>query len=416
MDQDAIKKERMYDLDWLRVIAIIILLFFHAGMVFISWTWYFMQDSQTSVFLDEMTLFFSHWRMALLFFISGAGTLFALGFRSGPIYLRERVKRLLIPLAFGVFIIIPPQIYFELVKHGWEFSSYLEFNQRYFEGGLYPLGDLSWHHLWFIGYLLLYSIIGFPVFLFLRSKSGKRIVNAIASFIEPSGRIYLLAIPLMVIQVALRDKFSGFHNLVDDMANFTFFFLFFLYGYIICSNSNLWDSIQKQRHVSLIMGVVTFLVLFFTRIYDIDMGYTPYWIIQTCVAWFWVLAILGYGRQHLNFNNKFLKYANEGIYPFYILHQTVLIVFAYYVIQWDMPVMFKYVILSVVTLGVCILLYDLVIKRNNITRFLFGMKPIPANSYHYSKPTPDAVSSDSTENSIINNKIYYQKERIQNEV
>jgi peptidoglycan/LPS O-acetylase OafA/YrhL len=370
------KKERRHDLDWLRVIAIILLLYFHTGMVFISWSWYFMQDTQTSFVFDEITLFLSHWRMALLFLISGAGTLFALSYRSSFQYTKERMKRLLIPLIFGILIIIPPQIYYELVKHGWQFSDYLEFNKRYFEGGLYPLGDFSWHHLWFIGYLLLYSIIGLPVFMYFRSERGEKLLVKLASWIAPTGRIYLLAIPLMIVQVWLQDKFTGFHNLVDDMANFTFFFLFFLYGFIICSNDILWESIRKQRRVSLIIAVVTFAVLFLSRNLKFDLGYVSYWIIETIVAWTWVMAILGYGRQYLNFRTKFLNYANEGIYPFYILHQTVLIVLAYYVIQWSIPIAVKFIVLSTATLTICVLIYDLIIKRNNVTRFLFGMKPI----------------------------------------
>jgi glucans biosynthesis protein C len=395
------KTERMHDLDWLRVIAIILLIFFHVGMVFISWTWYFMQDVETSPILDEATLFLSHWRMALLFLISGAGTLFALGYRSHTKYVKERFIRLLIPLLFGIFIIIPPQIYFELLDQGWVFSDYFEFSQRYFEGGLYPLGDFSWHHLWFIAYLLLYSMLGLPVFMYFRSENGKKLLGKLAKIIEPNGRIYLLMIPLMIVQVGLRDKFSGFHNLVDDMANFAYFFLFFLYGFIICSNSILWDSIQRQRRTSLIIAVSSFAVLFFARLNDFDLGYVFYWIVETVVAWTWVMAIIGYGRQYLNFKNKFLAYANEGIYPLYILHQTVLIIVAYYIIQTGLPIAAKFIIISGVTFVVCIGLYDLIIRRNNATRFLFGMKPLPDS---YLKEKREAFKAQS-----VNFKIFERK-------
>lgn len=369
------KKERRHDLDWLRVLAIILLLFFHSGMVFISWTWYFMQDSHTSWILDEFTLFLSHWRMALLFMISGAGTLFALGFRSGGKYIKERSYKLLIPLVFGILIIIPPQIYYELVNHGREFSNYFEFKYQYFRGGLYPLGDFSWHHLWFIGYLFLYSCLALPIFLFLRSERGKHCISVAADFLKKNGTIYLLVIPLIIIQILLRNKFSGFHNLIDDMANFSFFFLFFVYGFIICSNQNLWDAIEKQRLSSLLLGLISFAILQIDRYYfDGILGYYGYWIVDSCVAWFFVLAILGYGKRYLNFRTKFLNYANEGIYPFYILHQTVLVILAYYIIRWETTILVKYSVLSVATLIICILIYDIVVKRNNVTRILFGMK------------------------------------------
>lgn len=391
----------MHDLDWLRVIAIILLIFFHVGMVFISWTWYFMQDVETSPILDEATLFLSHWRMALLFLISGAGTLFALGYRSEGKYMKERTIRLLIPLLFGIFIIIPPQIYFELMNQGWVFNDYFEFSERYFAGGMYPHGDLSWHHLWFIAYLLLYSLLGLPVFMYFRSDKGKALMSKIAEFIEPNGRMYLLLIPLIAIQIGLRDKFSGYHNLLDDMANFAYFFLFFLYGYIICSNKSLWDSIQRQRRTSLIFAVISFSILFIARLYNYDLGYALYWVVETTVAWTWVLTIIGYGRQYLNFKNKFLAYANEGIYPLYILHQTVLIIVAYYVIQTDLSVLAKFLIISTSTFIICISLYDLVIRRNNITRFLFGMKPLPVS---YLKEKREAIKAAS-----VNFKIFERK-------
>ena len=372
-----IKRERRYDLDWLRVLAIILLLYFHTGMIFINWTWYFMQDTHTSEFCNHFTAFLSHWRMPLLFFISGAGTLFALGYRSGTQYMKERISRLLIPLAFGILIIIPPQIYYELIKHGREFVNYIDFNAQYFKGGLYPLGDFSWHHLWFIGYLFLFSLIALPAFLYLRSEKGKKIVDKIAHFFEPTGRIYLMIIPLFIVQILLRDKFSGFHNLIDDMANFAFFFLFFFYGFLVCSGDGLWDSIARQRRTSLIVAVSSFALLFIGQsISWVDFGYYPYWALDTIIAWSWVMAILGYGKRYLNTKSKILNYANEGIYPFYILHQTVLVILAYYVIQWETPVLVKYFVLSTATLIICILIYDLLIKRNNITRVLFGMKPL----------------------------------------
>lgn len=124
------------------------------------------------------------------------------------------------------------------------------------------------------------------------------------------------------------------------------------------------------------IAVISFGIIFFTRDTENELEYVWYWIVETIVAWSWVMAILGYGRQYLNFKSKILNYANEGIYPFYILHQTVLVILAYYVIQWNIPVVIKFLILSTATLTICVLIYDLLIKRNNITRFLFGMKPL----------------------------------------
>lgn len=377
------KRERRYDLDWLKVIAIILLLYFHAGMVFISWSWYFIQDSVSDPFLDIFTEFLSHWRMPLLFVISGAGTLFAFGYRNGFQYFRERSSRLLIPLAFGMFILIPHQQYFELIKQGWEFSSYLDFKQRFLnpsEGKIYGLGILgnfSWHHLWFIGYLFIYSVIGIPLFTFFRSENGKNLLKIITDFLVPVFRINLLVIPLVIAQILLRDKFSGFHNLVDDGANFVYFFIFFCYGYLICSSEKLWESLKDQRLTSLILAITFTVIHIFTKNNDnTSSAYFIYWITETLLAWFWVLSILGYGRRYLNVKSKLLSYATEGIYPLYIIHQSVLIVVAFYVIQLDQPVLIKFMIIGNTTLLGSLAIYEFIIRRFNFLRVLFGMKLI----------------------------------------
>jgi glucans biosynthesis protein C len=371
------KTIRRYDIDWLRIIAIILLLFFHTGMIFISWSWYFIQDTDKSYIIDEATKFLSYWRMPLLFFISGAGTLFALGIRNHFQYIKERGKKLVLPLIFGILLVIPPQIYFELKHQGWEFSNYLDFNLLYFGGGLYHHGDFSWNHLWFIAYLFIYSIVALPVFLFFRSDKGKIFIDKFASVISKGIRINLLLIPIILTQVFLRNKFSGFHNIVDDGANLLFFFLFFIYGYLVCSNTTLWETLERIRRFSLIAGIVSLSVIYIERMfYTYSFSYELYWILNSFIVWFFVLAVMGYGRRYLNFKNKFLSYANEGIYPFYILHQTVLIILAFYVLQWDTSIAFKYVTLSLSTIAICIIIYDLLIRRNNVLRILFGMKPV----------------------------------------
>lgn len=376
-------KNRRYDLDWLKVFAIILLLYFHAGMVFISWSWYFIQDTVSDPIMDQFTGFLSHWRMPLLFMISGAGTLFAFGYRGGFQYFRERSSRLLIPLIFGVLILIPHQIYFEMLKQGWEFAGYFDFKRRFLdpnEGKIYGLGlvgNFSWHHLWFIGYLFIYSIIGLPLFLYLRKEQGKKIVERIANFLSPVFRVNLLLIPLIIVQILLRNKFSGFHNLVDDGANFVFFFLFFCYGYLICSSNQLWESLKDQRKISLILAIVlTLLQVVEKNTFLLKFTYETYWIVETSLAWFWVLAILGYGRQYLNFNSRILRYASEGIYPLYIIHQSVLIVVAYYVIQLDQPVLVKFMIIGNATLLGSLVVYEFLIRRFNPIRLLFGMKSL----------------------------------------
>jgi surface polysaccharide O-acyltransferase-like enzyme len=143
---------RRHDLDWLRLIAILILLFFHTGMWFNTWGWH-VKNSETSVAFNYWMVWLHYWRMPLLLFISGAGTYMALGKRTPGQFLKERRNRLLVPLVFGMFVVVPPQIYYE---HILDYNSYWEFYKTVFQFVPYPRGSFSWHHLWFILYLFLF--------------------------------------------------------------------------------------------------------------------------------------------------------------------------------------------------------------------------------------------------------------------
>src|SRR5688500_16034020 len=141
--------DRRHDLDWLRLIAIIILLFFHTGMLFNPWEWH-IKNQETSIGFTYWMAWLHYWRMPLLLFISGAGTYLALRKRTPSEYAGERFRKLIIPLTFGMFVIVPPQIYFE---HVGEYSDYGSFYKTVFDFVPYPAGNFSWHHLWFIAYL-----------------------------------------------------------------------------------------------------------------------------------------------------------------------------------------------------------------------------------------------------------------------
>lgn len=375
---------RRHDLDWLRVFAILLLMFFHSGMIFVAdWGWH-IKDTTTSHLFKEWMFFLNRWRMVLLFFISGAGTWYALGFRSGKTYAAERSRRLFLPLVFGMLVIVPPQIYMEHLWRGAGYASYLEFYPSVFAGIPYPEGSLSWHHLWFIAYLFLYSLIALPVFLFLRSDKGKRITETLAG---KSGVISLylpvLGIAAGYIGLALW-QFPSERNLVDDAARFFYYFCFFFLGFLVQTQLRFWELIEGHRRNSLRIAFLCLIAVNYLRWNGLEpewgagwqsLMYTTFGILH---AYAWVMAILGYGKRYLNRPAKGLSYANEGIYPFYILHQTVIVIIGYYVVQGGMPdgIWAKFWFINLVTFLVCLGLYELFIRPSRYLRPLFGMKPV----------------------------------------
>jgi glucans biosynthesis protein C len=372
--------ERRHDLDWLRVGAILLLLYFHTGMIFTAeWGWH-VKNPETSHLVLEINYFLSRWRMALLFLISGVGTAYALRRRGAGEYVAERAKRLLVPVAFGILVIVPPQIYIERLVQGAQYASFLEFWPSVLELRPYPEGNLSYHHLWFVFYLFLYSLAALPLLLWLRGERGRRWAERLTGRLR-GGWLYALALPLGAVLAALLVRFPGPQNVVQDLAFMLYYFLYFVFGYILSTDARVWSAIERQRRTSLTLALLATLAIDYLRWNGLEPAFAYsvpqalYQLLQGLNAWCWVLAILGFGRRYLNVPARVLDYANEGIYPFYILHQTVIVVIGFYVVQVEESIFAKYLFVSTVSLLLSWAIYDLLVRPFPLTRFLFGMKP-----------------------------------------
>lgn len=372
-------QERRYDLDWLRVLAILLLHLFHCAMPFIAeWDWH-LKNKETSYLVLECNYFVSRWRMPILFFISGIGTIFVLNQKSIGHFIWQRTKRLLIPLLFGMLMIVPSQVYFERIYKGTNYSSYLDFYPSIFTTTIYPEGNLSWHHLWFIAYLFVYSLLVIPLILLFKSNKGITFTNKVAGSTNKFGMIMFGVI--LVLAGFLYFKFPNEnHAFVDDWAGFTKYFLYFIFGAFIGINPVFWKNLENNRKLNLKIAFFSMLVINYIRWNDKE----PVWAVDTSnalflsllalSAWFWVISFLGYAKKYLNFTNKFLKFSNEAIYPFYILHQTFIVMIAYYVIQLEDNILSKYLFLTLVAFILSLGFYVFLIKPYNAIRFLFGMK------------------------------------------
>lgn len=373
---------RRYDLDWLRLIAILILLFFHTGMWFNTWGWH-VKNAETSTTFNTWMVWLHCWRMPLLLFISGAGTVLALGKRTPAEYRRERFTKLFIPLIFGMLVIVPPQIYVERIH---DFPGYGAFYKTVLEFVPYPKGSFSWHHLWFIMYLLLYSLAALPFLKFLRSEKSNPFRNTAGRILgHPAGILFVPAILILISQIVLRPIFpEETHALLDDWAFFVFYFCFFLAGVLCFSIQDVWRSLDANRKYLLAAAAVVLIP--FYAVYASFYGWvhlpwsrseveTIFDVTAIFLSWFTVIAVIGYGQHYLNRNHPWLSYAGEGLYPFYILHQTLIIVIGYFVCQTDGSIMLKFWVIAALTMFSSIALYIVAIRPFRITRLLFGLKP-----------------------------------------
>ncbi len=378
----TINDSRRHDLDWLRFIAIAILLFFHTGMWFNHWGWH-VKNNELSYSFQYWMIWSHYFRMPLLLFISGAGTYMALGKRTVGEFRKERYSRLLVPLIFGMFVVVPPQIYYERIS---QYPNYWEFYKTVFQFKPYPEGgSLSWHHLWFILYLFIYSLMAIPLLKFLRSSNSEKFKNSALRLLgSPAGLLLIPSTLILLTQIVLEPYFpEETHDLLKDWAYFTFYFLFFVMGIICYSIPKLWEAIGANRKhllVAMLVSIIPFYICYFhfrdliTLPWTDDTVETIFDVIAIFVSWFTVITIIAYGQHYLNRPHPWLAKISEGLYPFYILHQTVIIAIGYYVCQWDWSIAAKYWTICFLTLVSCVGFYFLLIRPFNVMRFLFGVK------------------------------------------
>ncbi|MBW4440023.1 MAG: acyltransferase [Plectolyngbya sp. WJT66-NPBG17] len=360
--------KRRNDLDWLRVFAVAVLIYFHAAAVFYRGDLgeFYVVNRYTSLGFGLLISIVHQWHMPLFFFISGAASWFALEKRSQQDYIQERVQRLLIPFVFGLFVLVPPQVYLSLIVRSHFQGSYFEFYPQFFNG-IRPAGNFEWAHLWFIIYLFVFSIVSLPVLSYLKSANYR--INLI-----------LLALPLALIEAIFRPRWIGFQNLYDDWANVLLYLTYFIYGYGLIARSQFTEMLDRYRGwiVGSAIGLMSILVgLWITHTVP-DRAYSPaymsYQAFRGVNSWICVLAFLSLGQHYLQFHNSVLNYLNESAYPVYLLHQTILVTIAFFVVRWDIDVVTKFVVISTATIAITLLVYELLVRRIWIMRSLLGLK------------------------------------------
>lgn len=391
MSEERSQLTRRHDLDWLRVLAVLLLVPFHSAIIFSSLPQtqvVYVYDSQHSLLLMKMVDFMYLWQMPLLFVIAGAASWFSLRVRSGRQYLGERVNRLLVPLLFGMVVLLPPTLYLytrTVPRLAARFPTFFQFYPHYFVPDLADLtgrtqGSWTPEHLWFILYLLGYSALALPVFQYLHGLSGKPLVEGLAAFFTRRGTILLLALPLALASAVP----------IGGSQNPLVYLIWFVYGYLLMSDPRLQGALDRHTLTAFLLAILSTLFIF-TLGQKVSPAWSPPWMLGVLVynfsRWFWVVGILGLGHRLFNTSSAVLRYANEAVYPFYILHYPVNTLVGYLLLPWNTTIAVKYAVIVFVTILVSLALYEALVRRFDLLRFLFGMKRIGAR-----RPSPASSS------------------------
>jgi surface polysaccharide O-acyltransferase-like enzyme len=372
---------RLYYLDWLRVIAILGVFLFHASNVF-NTAGFEIKNSEQSEAITIIEAFFFPWGMPLFFLIAGAGTWFALRRRSAGQFTRERTLRLLVPFFVGTLLLGPIQLYLSWrhkVQTGVFDGSVVAFvADRFSIIGPRAFGAAG-YHMWFLGYLFAFSLLALPFFLWLRGEAGRRTVSSLASLCEHRGAILLFILPLAAVRMGLQPLFPEEHHWAD----FFTFGVFFVLGYLLFADGRFAQAIRRDWPILLGVGTVFFLgataIGMSLESFSIEMApRTPleflFWGLVAACGWCWTAFMLFIGMRFLDRCNRGLQYGQEAILPFFVIHQPVIIVIAFFVVQWSVDIWPKMLVVFVGSFLVSIGIVELLIKRVGTLRVLFGMK------------------------------------------
>ena len=364
-----VSKVRREEIDWLRIIAVLLLFPFHTAMIFFSKENFYFKISPSHPILDYLILFLSPWHMPFLFFLAGISSYYALKRRTTREYIVERTKRLLTPLIFGIIFIVPPQSYIAYIsKH--PNSSFADFTSFYFSNLFSDLtgytGTFTPAHLWFILYLYFYSILSVRLLNYLLNNE-KHIQTTFKS-----ASVYLILITYPII-IGLLDQLPSIST-----KNPFYYYPYFLIGFLTPLCSSMETTINKHQKLLLCFGIITMAIhLYLTNssFEKYSLGDILYYILRRYNAWLWVLLIFSTGIYFKNYTNKLLNYLTEASYPIYICHQTIIVISAYllYKIFPAIPLLFFTICLLLSTL-LTFLIYHILIRKIALFRVLFGMK------------------------------------------
>jgi peptidoglycan/LPS O-acetylase OafA/YrhL len=378
--------QRRHDIDALRALAFALLILYHWGMFYVAdWGWH-VKSTHLAEWLQLPMLAVNRWRMDLVFLVSGLSVNFLLRDSAVGRFVAQRSWRLLLPLVFGMWVVVPIQPYAEGVSNGLVEPGFLHFLVRYYGHTRWPQGafagwehGFTWNHLWYLAYLWTYTLVLVALLPLLRSKGGLHLRAAFTGLRGP-WLVLLPALPLAAATFALQSRFPDTGDLVHDWYRHAIYFTAFIYGYWIGTDAGLWDEFARLRRRTLAFAAGLFALYFAFAVFlpDDVPGWLErsVWLLRNLYLWSALCTILGYARAHLDRPWPWLRWANESVYPWYMLHQSFIVGIGFLLLPLGLGPVPEAALVLVGTVAGCWLLNDLLIRRVSLLRPLFGLKAV----------------------------------------
>lgn len=360
--------ERRHDIDWLRVIAIGLLLIYHIAIIFQPWAMFigFIRSDELMESLWKPMSLLNIWRIPLLFYVSGMGVYFAIRKRSWKELLLERSKRILLPFLFGMIAIVPLQ-----------FLVFQEFYNLPLSYNAHPA------HLWFLGNIFIYVVLLLPLFFYLKKIENGRFMKGLSSFMNnPIGP---LSISVFFILEIIIVKPQVFEMYAQTWHGFFLGFLAFFFGFLFMySGRTFWQTVLKWRWLYFGMAVA----LYINRLVIFELKSPGY--LMAIESNCWIFVVFGFGYKYLNKPGATLSYLSQAAYPIYIIHMFALYAGSMIILPLEIPVIVKFISIIVFTGAICFLIYEFMIRRIGILRPLFGLK------WNFNKSAEAKISTEPT--------------------
>ena len=363
---------RRRDIDWLRIGATLLLFPFHSARPFDHQPWHVKSPDAATGF-DVFVWFVHQFHMPLFFTLAGWSLERALRVRAGDEVRRERYARLLVPFLVGVVLLSPPQAYLEAITQKGFTGTFWRFLPRFFTS----LEYFSWHHLWFLVYLFTFTMLYLP--LLARLARSEADVETIRPRV-----LYAAIVPFAIVQLALRWRWPGLQNLYDDWANFLWYSLFFVVGFVVARFPAVEERIVAERRrsawvfVLAVLGMLPLLAALDGRVADPGLGYLLYWPLNATAGVCGVAALLGFGRRLETVSSAGFGYLCDAALPAYVLHQAVIVVLAYRLVHLPLPLMARWVVLTLAAIVTTMSVYHVLVRPIPAVRVALGLRARPA--------------------------------------
>ncbi|MBX3581218.1 MAG: acyltransferase family protein [Rhizobiaceae bacterium] len=378
--QPSTAQVRRYDLDWLRIFAFAVLIFYHIGLFYTTWDWQ-LTSRYSSPAIEPVLGLINPWRLALLFFISGVALRFAIDKRTLQKFLPERFTRLLLPLAFGMVVICAPMVYVELLYLDEIEPGFLQFYRNYLGFGDLALVIPPWYHLWYVAYVLLYTVV-VAACMPLRRLVGTYWAGPFFGWLGRGRAWRILIVPVVpfaVYALVLDPYFPTNLFLWGDWANIAHTFTFFLFGFMAAKDEEFWRAVDRSIASAVVLSAILGVMVMAAWLNEFSVAsdmwmFSGFELLRVFYAWAVIVTLMGLARKFANRTSPRLVYLTAAIFPYYILHQSIIVTVAYWFTVHEVPLWMEAGAIFVATALGCALGYEIV-RRFSSIRILFGLPP-----------------------------------------